>query len=480
MSQRYLFQRHRSASRPRLSRRPSVWLLALLACFALVAAGCGDDDSSDTADDESTSSTDTASEPTAETDSGMADDAESATADDDSAADMDSDGDSMAEEDMETAPEPTEDATTAAPEEMDPVRIGILFSNSGPAGVFGPPVANVTELIVEDIEASGGINGRSVEIYLADDATDPEVGRQAMEQLLDSDGVDVVLGTHSSATREAARPLAEAAGVLYIYAALYEGGECSEVMFNTGEVPSQQLKPAITWMMEETGGSKWFLLGNDYVWPRRSFELAREYIEASGGEVVGEEYVPLGTQDFSSVAQQIAGAGADLIFPALVGGDAIAFETQAVDFGIGQAAIPRLANIYEENVLAAVGPAVTAGMRVTLGYFKEVENSLNTEFVARYAERFGADAAPHATFSSHIYDAAMLYAAAANAAGSTDTAAVVEAMKGLELSTPTGDIAISDSRHLTQPIYIAEIQDDGSQRIVQSFPAVEPDEICNL
>ncbi|MEM9891348.1 MAG: substrate-binding protein [Actinomycetota bacterium] len=426
-------------------RHPGRLLLALLAVLGLLAAACG-------ADDESTAPEDA-------TETGAAETEDATSADDDDAdADVD-DG--------------------AAPATDEPVRIGILFSNSGPGGVFGPPVANIAELIEEDLNATGGINGRPVETFLADDATDPEVGRQAMEQLLDSDEVDVVLGTHSSATREAARPLAEEAGVPYIYAALYEGGECSAVMFNTGEVPSQQLEPTIPWVMDETGGTRWFLLGNDYVWPRRSFELARQYIEAAGGEVVGEEYVPLGTQDFSSVAQQIAGADADLIFPALVGGDAIAFETQAVDFGIGQDAIPRLANIYEENVLGAMGPEVTAGMRVTLGYFKEVDTAANAEFVARYSERFGSDAAPHATFSSHIYDAALLYAAAADEAGTTDTEAVVAAMEGLALSTPTGDIAITDSRHLSQPIYVAEIQEDGSQLIVAEFPAVEPDETCN-
>ena len=131
-------------------------------------------------------------------------------------------------------------------------------------------------------------------------------------------------------------------------------------------------------MMDETGGSKWFLLGNDYVWPRRSFELARQYIEAAGGEVVGEEYVPLGTQDFSSVAQQIAGSGAELIFPALVGGDAIAFETQAVDFGIGQDAIGRLANIYEENVLGVMGPSVTAGHARHAGLLQRSRLNLRT------------------------------------------------------------------------------------------------------
>ena len=468
-----------SDSRP----RSRLWLAAsLVALLSLVAAACGDDDDAETPD--------APSEPAA-TDSGAAEpddseetpEPETTEAPGEPAPDEPKTTEAPAPQEAEAPDEPepveTEEPQEPAAPSGEPVRIGILFSNSGPAGIFGPPTANIAEMIEEDITAAGGINGRPVETFLADDATDPAVGRQAMEQLIDSDKVDVVLGTHSSATRQAAKPLAEDANVLYIYAALYEGGECSSVMFNTGEVPSQQLAPVIPWMMEQTGGQRWFLLGNDYVWPRRSFELARQYIEDAGGEVVGEEYVPLGTQDFSSVAQTIAGSGADLIFPALVGGDAIAFETQAVDFGIGQDAIPRLANIYEENVLGAMGPAVTAGMRVTMGYFKEVDNALNTDFVSRYYERFGADAPPHATFSSHIYDAALLYAAAANAAGTTDTAAVAAAMEGLSLATPTGDIAITGSRHLAQPIYVAEIQPDGSQLIVQSFASVEPDETCN-
>ena len=431
----------------------------LLGLCALLVAACG------TSDDETA---DTQPAATA---------AEAPPAPEEGEAEADSGGEAPPQ--TTAAAAPVEDDATQPPS-GEPVRIGILFSNSGPAGIFGQPTANIAEFITEDINAAGGINGRPVEVFLADDATDPAVGAQAMEQLIESDGVDVVLGTHSSATREAAKPLAEDAGVLYIYTALYEGGECSGVMFNTGEVPSQQLAPVIPWMMDTTGGRTWFLLGNDYVWPRRSFELARQYIEGAGGEIVGEEYVPLGTQDFSSVAQRIAGSGADLIFPALVGGDAIAFETQAVDFGIGQEAIPRLANIYEENVLGAMGPSVTAGMRVTLGYFKEVDNPANAEFVGRYFERFGSDAPPHMTFSSHIYDAALLYAAAANAAGSTDAAAVAAALEGLSLSTPTGDISVTGSRHLAQPIYVAEIQPDGSQLIVQSFPSVEPDETCEL
>ena len=455
------------------SRRHMPRLMAACATMlvlALVAVACGDDEQS----------SQTAPATTAEAANNTSDSSDTADASD-GGTDGSADGDADDGEAAATDDQPSSDPDPESPP-MEPVRIGILFSNSGPAGIFGPPVANIAQFIEEDLNARGGLNGRPVEVYMADDATDPEIGRQAMEQLIDSDNVHVVLGTHSSATRAAVKPLAEAANVLYIYTALYEGGECSSVMFNTGEVPSQQLAPTIPWMMRETGGTRWFLVGNDYVWPRRSFELAREYIEAAGGEVVGEEYVPLGTQDFSTIAQQIANSDADLLFPALVGGDAIAFETQAVDFGIGQSAIPRLANIYEENVLGAMGPAVTAGMRVTLGYFKELDNDLNKAFVERYYDRFGADAAPHATFSSHIYDAALLYAAAVAASGSTDTsvvAAALEGLDGLSLTTPSGLIAITDSRHLSQPIYVMEVQPDGSQLIVETFESVIPDETCD-
>ena len=452
------------------------WLgyLAILATLALAASACGDDDGD---------STPTDTEPAASVETPDAEEIPDAPATEPTV----SDGEAGTEPEATETEPPAEDtpATTEALAPSDdeassePVTIGLLYSNSGPGGVLGPPAERALRLAVQDINSAGGVNGSEVQVELADTATDPAVGRDAMARLVSDDEVDVVIGIHSSATREAARPLAEEFDTLYLYGALYEGAECSAVMFNSGEVPAQQLGPAIPWIMERTGGTRWFLLGNDYVWPRKSFEAAKRFVEAAGGEVVGEQYVPLGTQEFGGVLADLAAADADLILPALVGGDAIAFELQAPDYGVGQNEVARLANIYEEGVLAAMGPELTAGMVVSLGYVKEVDTAANREFVERYVSEFGEDFPPN-TFAAHVYELALLWAGAANEAGTTDAAAVSAAMKGRSIDSVRGTVTVSDSRHLAQPIFLVEIASDGEQVIVETFEQLDPAETCAL
>ena len=447
------------------------WLvyLAILATLSLAASACGDDgeDSAPTATESSATTAEPDSEPAADV---SAEDPDTEPAPDPTT------GEESTEEAPATtqAPAPAEEAAPSGP-----VTIGLLYSNSGPGGVLGPPAERALRLAVQDINAAGGVNGAEVQIELADTATDPAVGRDAMQRLVSDDQVDVVIGIHSSATREAARPLAEEFDTLYLYGALYEGTECSAVMFNSGEVPTQQLGPAIPWIMERTGGTRWFLLGNDYVWPRKSFEAAKQIIEEAGGQIVGEQYVPLGTQEFGDVLADLAAADADLILPALVGGDAIAFELQAPDFGVGQSEVARLANIYEEGVLGAMGPELTAGMVVSLGYVKEVDTAANHEFVDRYVSEFGADFPPN-TFAAHVYELALLWADAANEAGTTDAAAVGAAMKGRSIDSVRGTVTLTGSRHLAQPIFLVEIGSGGEQVIVETFEHLDPEESCAL
>ncbi len=442
--------------------------LTVLAAFALIVSACGDNDEASPtvtqAPSEEASDAQAAPEPAEPETEPVPETAEAPEA---------ADPDAPSEE---TPAEETPDEGETEPP-AGPVTIGLLYSNSGPGGVLGPPAERALRLAVEDINAAGGVNGSEVRIELADTATDPAVGRDAMERLVSEAEVDVVIGIHSSATREAARPLAEEFDTLYLYGSLYEGGECSAAMFNSGEVPAQHLGPAIPWIMERTGGTRWFLLGNDYVWPRKSFEAAKRIIEDAGGEIVGEQYVPLGTQDFGDVLADLAAADADLILPALVGGDAIAFELQAPDFGVGQNEVARLANIYEEGVLGAIGPELTAGMIVTLGYVKEVDTAANRSFVERYVSEFGQDFPPN-TFAAHVYELALLWAAAANDAGTTGAADVSAALKGRSIDSVRGTVTVTESRHLAQPMFLVEITPDGEQVIVESFEPLDPEEDC--
>jgi ABC-type branched-subunit amino acid transport system substrate-binding protein len=284
---------------------------------------------------------------------------------------------------------------------------------------------------------------------------------------------------HNSATREAALPVATEAKTLYLYTPVFEGGVCDALMFTNGEVPSQQLAKTIPWVMQNSGKKRWYLLGNDYVWPRRSFEAAKRYIEDAGGQVVGEDYVQLGTTDFQSVIQKVQRAEPDLILPALVGGDAISFEKQAYDAGLGNSEVQRLSVLYEDNTRAAMGALVADGMYVALGYLQELGNTTNMTFLYRYREKFGADAPPVTSLSEQTYVAIKAWAQAANSAGSVDAAAVSARLKGLTLEAPAGKVTFDKNRYMTQPIYIGQAQPNGSTKIVKTFEDVAPDERCD-
>lgn len=358
------------------------------------------------------------------------------------------------------------------------ITIGLLTSMTGPAGLFGPPTKNVAELAAAEINASGGVLGRQVRVVIADDATNPDTGRQAATRLIQSEGASVLVGMHSSATRESALPVARTAGTLYLYTPVFEGGTCDPLLFTNGEVPSQQLRQAIPWVEEQTGKKKWFLIGNDYVWGRKSLETAERQITASGGQVVGTAFVPLGTTDFQAVIQKIRQAGPDLMIPALVGGDAIAFEKQAFNAGVGNAQVQRLGILYEENTLAGMGADVAAGMYTTLGYFQSLDSAANSTFNSAYRAKFGQKAPPVTSLSEQTYVAIKAWAQAANAAKSTAGAAVSAKLAGMSLDAPAGTVTFEPNRFATQPIFIGQALTDGAIKIVRTFPAVKADETC--
>jgi ABC-type branched-subunit amino acid transport system substrate-binding protein len=359
------------------------------------------------------------------------------------------------------------------------ITIGLLTSMTGPAGLFGPATKNVAELAADEINAWGGVLGRMVRVVVGDAATNPDTGRQAATRLIQSDGASVLVGMHSSATRESALPVARSADTLYLYTPVFEGGTCDAHLFTNGEVPSQQLQQAIPWVEKTTGKNKWFLIGDDYVWGHKSLEMAERQIVESGGQVAGKAFVPLGTTDFQAVIQKIQQADPDLVIPALVGGDAIAFEKQAFNAGVGNAAVQRLAILYEENTLAGMGPDVAAGMFTSLGYFQDLDTPANTAFRGAYMKKFGAQAPPVTSLSEQTYVAIKAWAQAANAAKSVAGAAVSSKLAGMSLDAPAGTVTFEQNRFATQPIFIGKARTGGGIKIEQTFPAVKADETCS-
>lgn len=376
--------------------------------------------------------------------------------------------------DGETGPAGTESADGEGGATGDPIRIGVLLQLSGAAGVFGPPSQQAAELAEREINDAGGLLGRPVEVVIGDDATDASTAQEQAERLLNQEDVDVLISTESSAAREAVLPIVERADEPMIYTPLYEGGACNENLYNLGEVPKQQIEPVIPYIQDEYGVDSWYIVGDDYNWPRALGEVAQDAVADAGGSIVGEEYVPLGTNDFGTIIDNIESSDADVVMATLVGADAIAFVQQLNDFGLGED-VRVFGVAMLENVLPGLGevePVIAA-----FGYFEELENPENETFLTALDEMFGQDREQQTTLSEGTYEGIHLYAQAVTQAESTETEAVLQALNGQQFDAPRGSLTVGDSRHVTQNMYVAESRGE-SYEVMHDLGEIDPGDQC--
>ncbi len=369
---------------------------------------------------------------------------------------------------------------TSTPTATGPIKIGLLTDLSGAQSLFGPPTKNVAELAVKSLNAAGGINGRKVELVVGDDTSTPTAGVSATNRLISQDGISALFGMDSSAVRDAVAPVTATANIPYFYTALFEGGTCQANMVTNGEVPAQQLATTIPWVQQQTGKNKWFLVGDDYIWGQTVVKKAATYVTSAGGDVVGSELVPLGTTDFTSLITKIKASGANLLMPALVGGDAIAFEKQAYAAGIGNAQIQRLAVLYENATRGGMGAAVADGMYNAMAYDQTIDSAKNTTFLAAYTKEFGTKAPPVTSLSEQTWVAINAWAEAARAAKSTSTKAVLGKVAGITFNGPAGPVTFGSDHYVTQSMYVTQSQPDGSVKVVKTFADVKPAEDCSI
>jgi branched-chain amino acid transport system substrate-binding protein len=337
----------------------------------------------------------------------------------------------------------------------DVVRIGLLTSYSGSAGVFGPAVENCARLAVDEVNAERGVTGRPVRLVVADDATTPTTGLSELKRLHLRNHVDMVIAVHTSATLDAVRPYARRVGLPYVYTPVNEGGTTAGRLFRWGEVPAEQLRRAVPAMMREHGGKGWYVIGNDYVWPRAVGACARATVEAEGGRLLGERYVPLSTTDFAEALAAIEESGAELVVNCLVGGDAAAFERQLHAAGLRRQ-VRSFGALLDEATREHIGDEAAEGMWSVLGYFMDLPTPENREFLGRYRARFGPAAPPVSSVTESVYEGIHLYARAARAAGAIEPASLVGALPGARFTGPRGEVTVTPSGRLRQPLYLAE------------------------
>ncbi|HEX7382408.1 MAG TPA: substrate-binding domain-containing protein, partial [Nevskiaceae bacterium] len=350
------------------------------------------------------------------------------------------------------------------------LKVGVLIPLSGPAGLFGPSARDCSQLAADEINARGGILGQQIELLFGDAGAPPAVSAQTALQLWKGQGARAFIGMHDSAVREAVVGVFNGQ-VPYIYCSTYEGGACSKGLFLMAQTPEQQLEPVIPWLAQSKTLKRWYLIGNDYIWPRRTNAVAKTYISKIHGSVVGEEYLPFSVSNFDSNLAKIRESKADVVLVTLVGGSSVGFNRSFASFGLADQAL-RLGTLIDENTLAGIGAQNSKGIYSSAGYFAALHNPAADKFSAAYHKKFGAKAPLLSALSESCLEGLLLLDAFASKAGSISVDAFQKVEPGLSYDGPRGRI-VMHHQHATMNDYLA-VADGASYKVVHTFPDVSP------
>jgi urea transport system substrate-binding protein len=358
---------------------------------------------------------------------------------------------------------------------QDTIKVGILHSLSGTMSISEVTVKDSTLMAIDEINAAGGVLGKQLEPIVEDGASDWPTFAEKAGKLLLQDQVAVVFGCWTSASRKAVKPVFEQNNGLLFYPVQYEGLEQSPNIFYTGATTNQQIVPAVEYLLSQ-GKKKMFLLGSDYVFPRTSNTIIKAQLAASGGETVGEEYVPLGGTEFSTIIAKIKEANPDVIFNTLNGDSNVAFFKQYKDAGFTADTLPTLSVSIAEEEVKGIGVDNIVGHLVAWNYYETVDTPENKKFVEAFKAKYGEDRVTSDPMEAG-YFGVYLWKAAVEKAGTTDVDAVRAAAGGITFDAPEGKVTVDgDNQHTYKTVRIGKIRPDGLIDTIYATDApVKPD-----
>jgi branched-chain amino acid transport system substrate-binding protein len=359
------------------------------------------------------------------------------------------------------------------------IKVGVITDITGPLSFLGIANANVAKMVINDINAKGGLLGRQLDLYLEDSATTDSVGEAKAKKLVQQDQVDVVFGGIYSSMRQAIKGPAVVQGKkLYIYPEQYEGEECHPLIFCTGPVPAQQVESMIPWLMQETGARKFYCPSADYIWPHTMNRKLREVATAHGGSIVGEEYFALDHSDYGATIEKIMASGAEVVFNTTVPPGLGPFLEQLHKSGFIKRGGHLVCTYFEENFLSFFPPEQVEGLYSCLDYYQNVSDPFSKELLAQYDKLYPGGAKFTAgSAATGMYRGLKLWEAAVKEVGSLDQDEVIKALDHSKIAQGPGGPAemVPGQHHVRMNMYIAQAR-SGKFEIVKNLGRMEPKE----
>jgi urea transport system substrate-binding protein len=352
---------------------------------------------------------------------------------------------------------------------VEPIKVGILHSESGTMAISETSVRDATLLAIEEINERGGLLGRRIEPVTVDGASNSKAFAAGAARLILEENVSVVFGCWTSASRKSVRPVFEEHDHLLFYPVQYKGLEQSPNIVYTGAAPNQQLVPAFKWCFDELGARQFFLVGSDYVFPRTANEIMKSQINALGGEVVDERYLLLtgsGADAIEAIVQGIDRAKPDVILNTINGDTNVAFFERLRAAGVTPGDIPTMSFSIAEDELRNMDPSTIAGDYATWNYFQSIEREENAAFVASFKQKYGADRVTDDPIEAG-YFGVHLWAQAVEDAGTDDIAQVMKKLAYQSYPAPGGIVSIDpDNQHTWKTVRVGRVRTDGQFEIV--------------
>jgi len=356
----------------------------------------------------------------------------------------------------------------------DTIKVGVLHSLSGTMAISETTLKDTVLMMIDEQNKKGGVLGKQLEAVVVDPASDWPLFAEKARELIEKEKVEVVFGCWTSVSRKSVLPVFEELNSILFYPVQYEGEESSKNVFYTGASPNQQAIPAVDYLMEQ-GVERWVLAGTDYVYPRTTNKILDAYLKSKGvaEDEIMINYTPFGHADWQSIVSDIkkfGGEGAKTAVVSTINGDAnVPFYKELGNQGVSAEEIPVVAFSVGEEELSGIDTSPLVGHLAAWNYFMSVDNPVNDEFIEAWHAFTKDEQRVTNDPMEATYIGFNMWVEAVSKADTTDTDAVIEAMIGVTVPNLSGGVStMMSNHHISKPVLIGEIQDDGQFDVVSS------------
>ncbi|MBK1840252.1 urea ABC transporter substrate-binding protein [Azospirillum sp. YIM B02556] len=363
----------------------------------------------------------------------------------------------------------------------DTIKVGILHSLSGTMAISETTLKDVMLMLIDEQNKKGGLLGKKLEPVVVDPASNWPLFAEKARELISKDKVSAVFGCWTSVSRKSVLPVFEELNNILFYPVQYEGEESSRNVFYTGAAPNQQAIPAVDYLMQKEKVQRWVLAGTDYVYPRTTNKILEAYLKGKGvkPEDIMINYTPFGHSDWQSIVADIkkfGSAGKKTAVVSTINGDAnVPFYKELGNQGVKAQDIPVVAFSVGEEELAGIDTKPLLGHLAAWNYFQSVETPANAEFIKEWKAYTKNDKRVTNDPMEAHYIGFNMWVKAVEAAGTTEPDKVIDAMVGVSVPNLTGGYsAMLPNHHITKPVLIGEVQENGQFDVVSKTSGLVP------